>query len=441
MQLGYKPCRIVPRQAALCWEVENVQLVDVVASLQLDQSQDILSREWEGSQASLPAGDLFFLRPAYLADACRQADMPPMAVEAVVATAQYVAASPALSALAWHFQHCLCSTAYPRSAIADWPSVAHVLPGESEEFYLLTVLAGIPHVRDLYTRHSIPGNVVSDTLADVGRWAVVHHERHGTWGLALGNLNWLTNHLRCEIFQLGRLQFQLGSYHGHVRAFRHRQQGTVVALSEGGLSYRRDGQRNGAGGVTETIGVWESSLELKEDGVRGNPILPVGRALCDEVWLPWKEWEQVLAPGDAVLQLHIPAGSRLDFDQCGESFQHSLVFFPRHFPEFDFRAYAAGSWLLDLQLETLLPPNANLVRFLSEFYLLPIRSGGQEALRRVFGYVPDDLTRAPRDTTLRRALIDHLLAGGHWRGGGAFLMRQDLDWGKQVYRRQAFPWH
>lgn len=417
-----------------------MQLGEVTASLQLDESRDVLSQAWEISQASLPVGDLFFLDPAYLAEACRWAAMPEVATQALVSTARRVAANPALSALAWHFRHCLCSTAYSRPAISSWPSLSHVLPGESQQFYLLTVLAGVSHARELCEQRSIPDHVASETLADIGRWAAVHCERHGTWGLDLGNLGWLTNHLRGEIFQLGRLQFQLGSYRGQVRAFRHRSAGTVVALSEDGLSYRSDGQRNGAGGVTETAGVWESKLEVTEDGARGNPILPLGRALSNEIWLPKSEWEQALAPGDAVLQLHIPAGSPLDFDQCGESFRRSLVFFPRHFPEFDFVAYAAGSWLLDSQLEALLPPSANLVRFLSELYLLPIRSDGQEALRRVFGSVPDDLTRAPRDTTLRRALIDHLLAGGHWRGAGGFLMRGDLDWGKQVYRHQSFPW-
>ncbi|MGI6083430.1 MAG: hypothetical protein ACOYEP_11230, partial [Limnochordia bacterium] len=75
-----------------------------------------------------------------------------------------------------------------------------------------------------------------------------------------------------------------------------------------------------------------------------------------------------------------------------------------------------------------------------EFYLFPILSTGQEGLRRVFGSIPEDPAQAPQDTTLRRRMRDHLLTGGHWRGAGAFLMRQDLDWGKQVYRRQDLSW-
>ncbi len=206
------------------------------------------------------------------------------------------------------------------------------------------------------------------------------------------------------------------------------------------MSYRSDGQRNGAGGVTESAGVWMSRLEFKEGGVLGHPIVPTGRALPDMIRLPWDQWEQILAPGDKVLHLHIPTTGKLDFDRCAESFQRSLSFFPQHFPEFGFVAYTCNSWLLDPQLESLLPPDANLVRFLSEFYLFPILSTGQEGLRRVFGSIPEDPAQAPQDTTLRRRMRDHLLTGGHWRGAGAFLMRQDLDWGKQVYRRQDLSW-
>ena len=30
--------------------------------------------------------------------------------------------------------------------------------------------------------------------------------------------------------------------------------------------------------------------------------------------------------------------------------------------------------------------------------------------------------------------------GGRFFGGGCFLLSDDLDWGRQVYRTQALPW-
>ena len=70
-------------------------------------------------------------------------------------------------------------------------------------------------------------------------------------------------------------------------------------------------------------------------------------ALRHEVRLPTARWRQVLAPGDPVLGLHMPPGSPLDFALCGESLQGALEFFPRHYPDQPFRAFACESWLLD----------------------------------------------------------------------------------------------
>src|SRR5262249_30698373 len=146
-----------------------------------------------------------------------------------------------------------------------------------------------------------------------------------------------------------------------------------------------------------------------------------------------------LAPGDPVLHIHIPAGSPMDPAACGESFAAASTFFGRHFPERPFVAFTCSSWLLDPTLQALLPAASNIARFQREVYLLPGRAAGKSTLVRVFGDVPPDLTHAPRDTTLRRAILDHLLAGGHLSGGRCVLFPADLSWGRQVYLRQAWP--
>jgi hypothetical protein len=166
---------------------------------------------------------------------------------------------------------------------------------------------------------------------------------------------------------------------------------------------------------------------------------PVGHAVRRQVRLRRDEWRQVLAPGDPVLHVHIPAGSAMDFDRCGRSYAAALEFFPRHFPDRPFVGFACSSWLLDPQLQRLLPAASNIARLQREVYLLPGSSSGANTLGRVFGAVPDDLARAPRDTTLQRAILDHLQAGGHLSSGKCFLLREDLRWASQVYRRQAWP--
>ncbi len=124
----------------------------------------------------------------------------------------------------------------------------------------------------------------------------------------------------------------------------------------------------------------------------------------------------------------------MDFDACGESFRLAADFFPRYFPDRPFKGFCCCSWLLNTQFQDMLPPASNIVRFQGEFYLFPIHSGGRSGFERIFGRDFQDLSEAPRDTTLRRAVLDHLQAGDYLRNGGALLFAEDLDWGKQVYR-------
>jgi hypothetical protein len=224
--------------------------------------------------------------------------------------------------------------------------------------------------------------------------------------------------------------------------FRHRATGRVLALSADGLRYRSDGQLDGAGGVFDPASGWTAHLTRAAGSVTGMPISPTGEATRRQVRLSLDEWEEALAPGDPALAIHIPATGPMDFARCGESLRAAMAFFPAHFPGRPWKAFTCSSWLLDTQLQDLLPPQANIVRFQREMYLLPASGSGHGTLERVFGHVPtnyDDPADAPRDTTLRRAVAEHMLRGGHVRSGRCVLFPQDLRWGEQVYRRAGLP--
>jgi hypothetical protein len=267
----------------------------------------------------------------------------------------------------------------------------------------------------------------------------------GRWGLDGLATRWLANHLRGDIYALGRLTHHFRVLDEHLcrfRVYRHADSSMVIALSEDGVAHRVDGQLH-TEEDRETEGVWTSRLEVTEKEIVGNPILPTGSAVNREVRLPASEWSQVLGQGDPVLYFHIPGGSPLDHAQCGASFKEAMEFFPRHFPERPFKALYCGTWLLDSQLETWLPPTANLVRFLKEFYLCPGGNPTRGILRALFGKVPEDLSTAPRETTLQRAILDHVSGGNRMVtcAGRGTLFPEDFEWGKQVYRKDRFPWH
>lgn len=125
-------------------------------------------------------------------------------------------------------------------------------------------------------------------------------------------------------------------------------------------------------------------------------------------------------PGQAALDVHIPAGGPLDFEECEASYRDAAGFFDKYFPSPVRRVATCTSWLLDDQLAEFLPETSNIIRFQRAFTLVPGGRDADEGVRRfVFlnrGHTEPDPT--PR-TRLERGVLAHFAAGRHfwWRTG------------------------
>lgn len=129
-------------------------------------------------------------------------------------------------------------------------------------------------------------------------------------------------------------------------------------------------------------------------------------------------------PGDSTLSVHIPDFSGpMSPTACDESFARARTFFARHFPEERFTTAVCHSWLLDEQLGEHLPDSSNIMRFQNRFRLAYQYDGDHNdgPLGFVFGRTIEDLDDLPRDTTLQRAIVDHIRAGRAWHGGAGWL--------------------
>ena len=392
--------------------------------------------EWDASQRTIPKSQLVFLTDDAVAENCRLAGFNQEAIEYLQSAANTIVSDENLVHLAWHCHYLAClSKSYPRSDMRSWPSLFNILEEYAGSFYLLIALSSVPKARAFHLSRGIPERVAMDTYSDTSLWARDYKERHGVWGINLHVLPWLFNHLSGELYRLGRLQFMQRPFRQKVRAFRNRISREVMVLSDEGVRYRGDGQLDGTGGVFDQETGWTSRLMMEKDRVTGTPIHPTGIALNNEISLPLDTWELILAEGDYILEIHIPAGSRMDFSACGESFRQAVDFFPRYFPARPFKAFCCTSWLLNTQFRDMLSLDSNIIRFQREFYLFPIFSGGRSGFERIFSRDYKDLSKAPRDTRLRRAVLDHLQAGGYLRGGGGLLFAEDLNWGASVYQK------
>ena len=402
---------------------------------QLEQllHEEAFGTEW---QASWNEDCSEFLDSSVMAESAQLAGFGKDAIDFILWVGQQIGADRNLTRLFCHCHYLLCkSKTFSRGGARQWQPLEDMLGAYAGGFFLHVALSGLPGAREFHQARGIPEKIAVDTYGDTSLWAEDYRQRHGIWGISAHILPWLFNHLSGELYRLERLQFIQRPFRSKILAFRNRLTKEVIVLSDAGVAYRADGELDGTGGEFDPKNGWTSRILREGNTVTGTPIHPKGIALKDEVSLSLDKWELSLSPGDPAVEIHIPAGSPMDFDACGDSFRLAIDFFPTYFPERPFKAFCCGSWILNTQFQDMLPSDSNMVRFQKEFYLYPILSSGRSGIPRIFGSDIQDLSKAPRDTTLRRAVLDHLESGGYLRAGGALLFPQDLDWGNQVYRK------
>lgn len=215
---------------------------------------------------------------------------------------------------------------------------------------LLTFLYLCEQVHRKASALGIPETVITDTLKDIVIWTENHTRRTG--GLFLGELSWLSLHMRLQLFRLGRLQFCMG------HAFR--------AIPEVNV---------------------------------------------DE--------------GDPVLEIHIPRGSKLEFEACEASIAQARGFFARFFPEFSYKCMTCWSWLLDDSLRNYLPENSNIVRF-GDLFTRVYSEEKNDLLKYVFriDMTEEQLADAECTSGFARRVRDAVLAGEKFRMTLGFLRRE-----------------
>ncbi|GAA4365308.1 hypothetical protein [Paeniglutamicibacter cryotolerans] len=128
-----------------------------------------------------------------------------------------------------------------------------------------------------------------------------------------------------------------------------------------------------------------------------------------------------LTTGDWFVGVHIPGDGPLDPTAVDKSLDAAASIFADRFPDRPIVAASCDSWLLDPHLATSMPAS-NMSGFARRFALESLRPEPTDALyftfrTRDFARVP----RLPRDTSLQRAVLDRIEAGGIWQVGSGWL--------------------
>lgn len=168
-------------------------------------------------------------------------------------------------------------------------------------------------------------------------------------------------------------------------------------------------RETGMPGLRE-LGWIEASLDMT--------MFKLGRLQCQMIRADADIPVTGIRKGDPLINLHIRQDEPFNKEQCLRSIQQAEEFFPKYFPEHDFRYFVCHSWLLDTTIEKLVKPTSNILSFQSLFSIVSLEES-YSALRYVYGdkATPEMAADLPRDTTLRRRMAEHLENGGKLYAG------------------------
>jgi len=198
---------------------------------------------------------------------------------------------------------------------------------------------------------------------------------------------------------------------GTVTVFRNKQ-GDIVDLAHD-LAVHREGMALGARYFEDEEGSWQADVVETDTHWEGYPFDETGRVKKELVRLDKLEWAPVLQKGDTVVQLHIPASGKLDMAAVEDSLQQMRDFLAAYYPDYEYKAFACASWLLNPVLADLIGKESNIVRFGRLFRPLTMKAHGNGVFYFIFK-IPNnnfDLPSLPESTRLEKALKDYYLSG------------------------------
>jgi hypothetical protein len=370
-----------------------------------------------------------FLDPKSIGDLCAYSGVDAAARDELFAVAERIRATERWLAAATHLRDAAFG---PERRLPPEADVIAIFGEETPLVALLLSLESSRLIRHAQRARGVPEAIVQANCRDTGVGVQRYRAKTGGQvGMDYWLLDWCGYISGGDLYLLGRMQFMPRAFEGPIHVFRHEGDGRVLALSSTDVRFDADGYC----APDDAPGAWTVTFAEDEAAVTGHPISPQGFAVGELVTLSKAEWARVFGPGDPVLEMHIPDAEPFTLDVLRDSFEQALNFFPSYYPQHAFKAFVCESWIFNTQLRDMLGPQSNLVAFQREGYLFPIPGDLAYIVYFIFGERFINVVTAPRDTRLRRAVLDALATGQRLRHGGFFLLRDDVArFGQQPYQ-------
>ena len=395
---------------------------------------------WGDSFVHLPE-NIDFLDAGAVMEYCSWGGMSRETGEMLCAAAEKVVREPALKAYLWHMFYRLKTPSFSSGcspvSFANWPLPEPSLGPLAKTAPALVLIGALRAAREKYRSEGYAESMIRDTLGVYHDALENGRRKNGVCSMSLTSLNWVRVYMAARLVQLGRFNFKLMEDFSAGIMLKNRKTGAKQLLAPGGKQY------NSRGFMLQeddplAEGGWTSELTETEDAWTGCPVSPEGFALKTPRRYEKAQWEKIFSEGDIILDMHIPGGGGMTPERCIDSFRKASAFFREKYPGRFNPVILSHSWIFNTQFEKKLP-ESNLAKLMRECYLFPASSYGRDGMYFLFGRDDfKDLSEAPRDTSVRRAMLEILESGERLRTGGMLLFLEDLEWfGTSYYRRNS----
>ncbi len=194
-------------------------------------------------------------------------------------------------------------------------------------------------------------------------------------------------------------------------------------MSDMAIWLRHEKRNHGIIGLGKIARSWTALLYRGE-------VLRFGRLECNRksvfkyAPLAGANGDVLVAPGDNVINLHIPEDGPLNIKHCSASVRKMAEFFAERYPGYDWKGMTCNSWLCDTQLRDLLPENSNIIKFQALGIHYPVEEKA-DTVFRIFG--TQDPFALQNTSSLQKKAAEFLKQGGVFREEGLFIPRKALE--------------
>lgn len=204
-------------------------------------------------------------------------------------------------------------------------------------------------LKNIFQERGLPKEVFIDTIGDITLRQEIYKQETGALGLSMNDVIWLRHLYNVHIFKLNTLQFQL--FH-------------MLYLDE------------------ETTG---------------------------EEYMNFTQEQKNLLPSNVpVINVHIQKNADLSQESIEKSFSLAKEFFPKYFPEHEYKAFLCYSWLLYSGNRQLLNEDSNIVKFAAKFDIISEIKDNEQAVARIYGKKYRCRADYPQNTSLQKNALAHL---------------------------------